>query len=86
MKKKAAGFRVTSASYGLSEKDSVDVTAAVQDAATADGLTLKVNNANLGKDPYPKQRKRLFVTYKQGTSKGKASSIEGTTIRIGAGA
>ena len=86
MKKKAAGFRVTWAGYGLSEKDSVDVTSAVQDAATADGLVLKVSNATLGKDPYPNQRKRLYVTYKSGTVKAKASSIEGTTIRLGAGA
>ena len=85
MKKKPT-FRVLSAKYGVTQERGADVTKAVQAAATPGGLVLKVSNANLGGiDPSPRKRKRLWVTYKDGTVKATGTSIEGTTLRLGNG-
>lgn len=83
MKNKKASFRVLSARYGTVQERGADVTKAVQAAATPSGLVLKVSNATLGCDPTPNQRKRLWVTYKDGTVKATGSSLEGTTLRLG---
>lgn len=77
-------FQIRAARYGVSTKESADVTEVVKSLATADGLAIeKVSNDLLKVGGiYPGQRKRLVVDYTVDGVEKSASALERKSLRL----